>query len=102
MNSDNTIEQTRSEKPGWKVISSGDNGIDLLQFVIEVVDFDEATQLAAKIAALIMQYERPGDVYNTQVTLRDWHVQVQLALPKGTWGTLAQEEITDAVVALSS
>jgi len=95
-------EQTRSKKPGWTVIAEGDNGIDLLQFVIKVADFDEATQLGAKIAALIAKYKRPDAVYDTQVTLRDWRVEVQLALPKGTWGTLAQQELTDAVVTFSN
>lgn len=98
----NMIEQTRSEKPGWSVVASGDNGIDLLHFVIKVDNFNEAAQLSVRVAGLIMQYERPDDVFNTQVTLRDWRVEVQLALPKGTWGTLAQQELTDTLVTFSN
>ncbi|MFZ2836371.1 MAG: hypothetical protein WAZ21_03550 [Candidatus Saccharimonadales bacterium] len=100
MSSNNVNKPTRSDKQGWSIIASGDNGFDLLQFVINVADFNDATRVGAEITALIMQYERPDDVFNTQLTLRDWHVQVQIALPRETWGTLAQQELTDAVVKL--
>lgn len=100
MNSDTSNEPTRSDKPGWSVIASSDNGFDLLQFVITVADFDEATQVGTKVASLIQQYERIDDIFNTQITLRGWQVEVQLALPTATWGTVAQQEFTDAIVAL--
>lgn len=100
MDYDNTNKPTRSDKPGWSIIATGDNGFDLLQFIIKVTDFDDATQVSTKIASLIQQYERTDDVFNTQITLRGWRVEVQLALPTGTWGTVAQEEFTDAIVAL--
>jgi len=97
MDSNKDVPEARPSKVGWKVVTAGDNGIDLLQFHIEVGDLSEASRIVENITSMIMKYERPDNVFNTQLTLRDWAVQVQIALPVGTWGTKAQQELTDKI-----
>lgn len=97
MNLDKTSKETRTLKIGWDIISKGDNGFDLLQFIINAKDISESSQIAKTVSSMIMKYERPDDVFNTQISLRDWRVEIQLGLPAGTWGTTAQQEFTNLI-----
>jgi len=102
MYSDKTMKETRALKSGWNIISEGDNGFDLLQFIIKVKDIRESSQTADTISLMLIKYERPDDVFNTQISLRDWRVEIQLALPSNTWGTPAQQDFTTLISAIYS
>jgi len=54
IDTDENTKDTRITKAGWNVISVGDNGFDLLQFIIKVKDMGESSQIANIISSMIM------------------------------------------------
>lgn len=90
---DNTNQPKRSSDLGWSVIGSGENGIDLLQYVIDVADFDEAARIGTEVAALVAKNGREDPVVYTQITLRAWQVAITLTAPLGEWASLSQQEL---------
>ena len=97
MNLDKNTNDRRTVKAGWVIISAGDNGFDILQFTINAKDMSESSQISDDISSMIMKYGRPDDVFNTQISLRDWRVEILLALPTSTWGTIAQQEFATSI-----
>jgi hypothetical protein len=97
MDYDGTTRPKRSSREEWSVVASGDNRIDLLQRVIDVADFSQAARIGTEIAALIQRYERSDHIYDTQVTLRGWRVEITLSAPEGAWWSLSQQELVDTI-----
>jgi len=97
MNSDKTANAARTMKAGWNVIFTGDNGLDELEFRIKVENINESSQIANNISSMIMNYERPDDIFNTLISLFDFKVEIRVVLPTGTWGTAAQQEFTTLI-----
>lgn len=90
---------TPNRKPDhrWSVIHSGDNGIELLQCVIDVADFTEAARMGAEIAAWIAPSGREDPVIFTQITLRGWRVEINISVPVGGWSSLPQQRLVDTI-----
>lgn len=87
---------------GWKTIAFGDNGIDLLQYVIKVHNFAEAAAIGSDIAGLLVRYEQKSDASFNQVTLRSWQVEITMAVPREGLLPKSQQEFLDAVNACYS
>lgn len=99
---DNTNRPKRSSNLGWPVVGSGDNGIDLLQYVIDVADFNEAARIGTEVAALVAKNGREDPVFYTQITLRAWQVAITLTAPVGEWASLSQQELAQTLNARHS
>ena len=97
MNSDNTNELKRASDPRWSTIASGDNGIELLQYVIDVAVFNEAARVGTEIASWIAPYGREDPVVFTQVSLRGWRVEIGLAAPIGEWTSVSQQKLASTI-----
>ena len=98
MQSTNKDELQRKPQSGWTVIHSGDNGVELLQCVIDVADFNEASQVGTELASWIAPAGREDPVVFTQLTLRAWRVEINFAAPTGEWSSVAQQELVAAVI----
>jgi len=90
----NADRPARGDEQNWRIVVSGDNGHELLQFIIEVEDFAAAAKKGSELAALIMKY---GQSDYTQVTLRAWRVEVTLSAPKGAWWSMSQQEMVSVI-----
>jgi hypothetical protein len=94
---DNSSAPKREPDAIWPVIHSGDNGIELLQCVIDVADFNEAARVGADIAAWITPDGREDPVIFTQITLRGWRVEINITVPVGQWSSLPQQKLVSTI-----
>lgn len=83
----------------WTVLSTGDNGTELVSLLIPVEGFEEGSALAGRIAHLIASSSDNKAKYH-QITLRAWQVQVIMAAPVGRWESDAQRDLATDISAL--
>jgi hypothetical protein len=97
MDSTHTKRIVRSDNYGWLVVVSGDNDVDLLQFVITVNDLAEAAQKANVIAALVLRHEQAN---YTQITLKQWRIEITISASGNGWRSETQLQLAAAIPSL--
>lgn len=86
--SHNTQDQLKPD-PWKRIAEDSSNGTALLQFVIKTNNAEESARIATRIAQFINNHDRSDPVYNTQLTIRSWRLEVQLA---ATYGRLSESQ----------
>ena len=86
----------RSDNHGWRVIVSGDNGYELLQYIIKVDGLTEASERTKEITAIIAEYGHELSEY-TQITLRSWQIEVGMSAPSELWLSADQREFATRI-----
>ena len=84
----------RDSDEGWSVAKSGDNGVELLQYTINLDDnLIETAQKAEDIAALVVRYEQSNYV---QIVLRGWQITIIMSVPAEARFSEAQQQLAAA------
>lgn len=86
----------RKEQYGWATTVAGDNGFDLLSYVIKVHDLADAAQKANDIAELMKHYEYENSEYD-QISLRSWQIEILTSAPTGVWWSKSQQNLAVAI-----
>jgi len=96
MNEENTTSLQRLTNEGWSLNAHGDNGFDLLLYVIKVNDLTAAVQVSKDVADLVMEHIFSESAF-TRITLRSWQVEIMMSAPVGTWWSKEQRQFALAI-----
>jgi|GEM_PF-3545415 len=87
----------RTNAYGWTTLASGDNDVDLLQYVIKVHNLTEAAQKAPAIAALTIKHNQAE---YTQMTLTEWRIEIIISTPGDGWWSEEQRGLAEGIAGL--
>ena len=88
----------RKTPDGWTIISSADNGVEIIEHRVGVENFAQAVDIASNISPLVMKYEPLDSEYTVRVNLSRWMVEVHMSVPTGFWESDAQKKSAERIV----
>lgn len=74
---------------GWVVIAQGDNDTELRTLRFPTTGMQNGVSFLVELVQVLERFPHREAEY-TQLTLRAWHVEVQLAAPMGIWSSRGQ------------
>lgn len=85
----------RTDNFGWTVALRGDNNVDLLTLTVDVGGFREAVDTSRQLVELLAEGGFSDSTRDTQITIRQWRVEITIATPAGKWTSLSQKRFAE-------